>query len=384
MKLKRILISQPKPESDKSPWLDVPNKHKVKLDFIPFIHVEGIPGGEFRKQKIDISLFTCIILNSRNGVDHYFRMANELRYSVPEKTKYFCTTEAIALYLQKYIQYRKRKIFFAQQNIDELAEPIRKNKDEKFLFVCSDKATDKTSAYLDLNKINYTQAILYRTVCSDMRSVDVPAGYEMIIFFSPTGIQSLFENYPDFKQGDIRIGVFGTTTYAAATAKGLRVDLAAPLPNAPSMTMALDIYIKEYNAKNGEVNPMVNFPVHITTNGTTVKPADKVEEKTAITKKPKKKVIVKKATTVKKKIATKPLKKRVKNKKVIALKKKTTIKKAAPKKKVLVKRVKKSAPKAKTKHAKKPILKKKAVVKKTVKAKKAKPTPKKGKAKKKR
>jgi uroporphyrinogen-III synthase len=378
MKLKRILISQPKPESDKSPWLDLPSKHKVQLDFKPFIHVEGIPAGEFRKQKIDISHYTCIILNSRNAVDHYFRMANELRYAVPEKTKYFCTTEAIALYLQKYIQYRKRKIFFAQQNIDELAEPIRKNKDEKFLFVCSDKATDKTTTYLDANKINFTQAIFYKTVSSDMKAVDVP-GYEMIVFFSPNGIQSLFENYPDFQQGNIRIGVFGTTTYAAATSRGLRVDLAAPLPNAPSMTMALDLYIKEFNAKNGEVKPMVNFPVP-STNGNTVKPADKTE--TNVTAKiendqpkeeskkvePKKQVKVKQAAA-KKPAPKKPLKKPVKK----VAPKKSSPKKALPKKKAAAKKtVKKKLTKAKPS---KKTVKKKPVIKKKVAAKKSKSKP---------
>ncbi len=371
MKLKRILISQPRPESDKSPWLDIPVKHKVVLDFKPFIHVEGIPAGEFRKQRIDISHYNCIILNSRNAVDHYFRMANELRYSVPEKTKYFCLTEAIALYLQKYIQYRKRKIFFAQQNIDELAEPIRKNKDEKFLFVCSDKATDKTTTYLDANKINFTQAILYRTVCSDMRSVDVPAGYEMIVFFSPTGIQSLFENYPDFKQGNIRIGVFGTTTYAAATSRGLRVDLAAPLPNAPSMTMALDLYIKEFNAKNGEVKPMVNFPVQTAnTNGTAVKPAEKTETKPVVDKEPKltvsksaKKAEGKKPAPVKKVVVKKVAPKKATAKKT-APKKKAPTKKALPKKKTVAKKpIKKATPKSKTKPVKKAVKKKKPAAK---------------------
>jgi uroporphyrinogen-III synthase len=394
MKLKRILISQPKPESDKSPWLDLPNKHKVQLDFKPFIHVEGIPAGEFRKQKIDISHYTCIILNSRNAVDHYFRMASELRYSVPEKTKYFCITEAIALYLQKYIQYRKRKIFFAQQQIDELAEPIRKNKDEKFLFVCSDKATDKTTTYLDANKINYTQAIFYKTVSSDMRMVDVP-GYEMIIFFSPNGIQSLFENFPDFKQDNIRIGVFGTTTYAAATARGLRVDLAAPLPNAPSMTMALDLYIKEFNAKNGEVKPMVNFPVPAT-NGNTVKPAEKTMEKPVDKKAdPMPKVqnekikVVKKPAPEKKPVVKKPApKKPVAKKKPapkIAPKKKAAPKKTTPKKKGVAKKqvkkkvIKTSPAKKKAVAKKKPVVKKKAKV-----VKRSKPAPKKVAAKKKK
>jgi uroporphyrinogen-III synthase len=405
MKLKRILISQPKPESDKSPWLDLPNKHKVTLDFKPFIHVEGIPGGEFRKQKIDISHYNCIILNSRNAVDHYFRMANELRYSVPEKTKYFCTTEAIALYLQKYIQYRKRKIFFAQQSIEELAEPIRKNRDEKFLFVCSDKATDKTTTYLESNKINFTQGIFYKTVSSDMKSVDVP-GYEMIIFFSPNGIQSLFENYPDFKQGNIRIGVFGTTTYAAATLRGLRVDLAAPLPNAPSMTMALDLYIKEFNAKNGEVQPMVNFPVAANTqaNTATVKPVEKSEPvATAKPKQPKKKPVVKKpavaakAKPAKKKptpakpakketpkptAAKKPAAKKTATKKAVA-KKKPAVAKPAPTKKTTAKKpVKKAVTKAQP--AKKAATKKKVAVAKVKPVKKAKPVAKKVVAKKKR
>ncbi len=371
MKLKRILISQPKPESDKSPWLDIPTKHKVHLEFKPFIHVEGVSGGDFRKQKIDISHYTCIILNSRNAVDHYFRMAGELRYSVPEKTKYFCTTEAIALYLQKYIQYRKRKIFFAQQSIEELAEPIKKNKDEKFLFVCSDKATDKTTTYLDANKINYVMGVFYKTVSSDMKNANVPS-YEMIVFFSPNGVQSLFENYPDFVQGNIRIGVFGTTTYAAAVAKGLKVDLAAPLPNAPSMTMALDMYIKEFNAKNGEVKPMVNFPV-AANNGNGIKPAEKEEKPTtasvAISKKeePSKKVVVKKVVE-KKAAPKKPAKK--------AVAKKTVAKKPAPKKKTAAKKpVKKTA--AKAKPAKKVVAKKKAAPAKKVAAKKAKPAAKK-------
>jgi uroporphyrinogen-III synthase len=404
MKLKRILISQPKPDSDKSPWLDLPGKHKVTLDFKPFIHVEGISAAEFRKQKIDISHYTCIILNSRNAVDHYFRMASELRFTVPEKTKYFCTTEAIALYLQKYIQYRKRKIFFAQQSIDELVEPIRKNRDEKFLFVCSDKATDKTTALMESNKIDFTQAIFYKTVSSDMKSVDVP-GYEMIIFFSPNGIQSLFENFPDFKQGNIRIGLFGTTTYAAAKLRGLRVDLAAPLPNAPSMTMALDLYIKEFNAKNGEVQPMVNFPVPATSVTAAVKPAETKEitpakEKVATKKiavkkeKPAPKVaVVKKSTPAKKTpVKSKPIKKSAAKKGVTT---KTVVKKSAPKKaapkkaapkkaapkKVVSKKVtpktksvvKKSAPVKKTKAVKKATPKKVVAKKAVVKAKPAKP-----------
>lgn len=386
MKLKRILISQPKPESEKSPWFDIPLKHKVTLDFKPFIHVEGISAGDFRKQRIDIANYHCIILNSRNAVDHYFRMANELRYTVPEKNKYFCLTEAIALYLQKYIQYRKRKIFFAQQSVDELAEPIRKNKDEKFLFVCSDKATDKTTAYLEANHINYVQAIFYKTVSSDMRDMNVP-GYDMIVFFSPNGIQSLFDNYPDFKQGDIRIGLFGTTTYAAAVAKGLRVDLAAPLPNAPSMTMALDLYIKEYNARNGDVKPMVNLPVNTApVINIPVKPVEKTEPKVT-GKKEAAKTKLKPTATRKKEVEKKTVKPKpvAKAKAVKKAKPKTTAKKSAKPaakkpatkstkpakakpKKTVVKPVPKKKPAAR-KAKPKPAPKKKVVAKKPVKKK---------------
>lgn len=370
MKIKRILVSQPKPDSDKSPWYDVAAKHKLNLDFKPFIHTEGMPTQEFRKQRIDLAHYNCVIMNSRNAVDNYFRIANDVRYSVPEKTKYFCTTEAVALYLQKYIQYRKRKIFFAQTSIEELAEPIKKNKDEKFLFVCSDKATDKTTTYLEKNRINFVQGIFYRTVSSDMRSADVP-GYDMICFFSPNGIDSLFENYPDFKQGNIRISVFGNQTLAAARAKGLRVDLAAPLPNAPSMTMALDIYVKEHNSKNGEISPMVVEPAPLP------EPIKKAKtEKQPKVEKPKKEkevkvekiekakstkqTIIKKSTTkavVKKKPIKNPIKKS-------AVKKSTNKEGKKPTKKVAAKPIKKATLQTTKKPTKKQVVSKtKKVVK---------------------
>lgn len=376
MKLKRILISQPKPESDKSPWLDIPSKHKVTLDFKPFIHVEGISASDFRKQRIDIAHYHCVILNSRNAVDHYFRMANELRYTVPEKTKYFCLTEAIALYLQKYIQYRKRKIFFAQQSVDELAEPIRKNKDEKFLFVCSDKATDKTTAYLEANHINFVQATFYKTVSSDMKDMNVPE-YDMIVFFSPNGIQSLFDNYPNFKQGNIRIGLFGTTTYAAAIAKGLKVDLAAPLPNAPSMTMALDLYIKEFNAKNGEIKPMVNLPVNTApVINIQVKPVEKTPGKEVAKKEVAKKKVEKvKEKKPKKVVARKksPAKPKPAKKATKPKPKKSTTKKSSAKKGVKTKTVSKKSSTKKQKKTVKPVAKKKVVKKKAVSVKKKSP-----------
>lgn len=258
MKIKNVLISQPRPESEKSPYFDIARNYKVNLEFKQFIKVEGLSAIDFRKQRIDLSQYSCIILNSRNAVDHYFRIANELRYTVPEKNKYFCLTEAVALYLQKYIVYRKRKIFFAQQGIEELAEPIRKNKEEKFLFPCSDKHTDKITEFLDLNRINYTKGIFYKTVSNDMTSVKIK-DFDLILFFSPHGVQSLFDNFPDYKQGDQKIGVFGVITYQAATAKGLRVDLVAPMPHAPSMTMALEWFIRETN-KTGE-SPKPFIPV---------------------------------------------------------------------------------------------------------------------------
>lgn len=368
MKIKRILISQPKPESEKSPYYDIARNHKVEIDFKPFIHVEGMPAAEFRKQRIDLAHYTCIILNSKNAVDHYFRLANEMRYTVPEKNKYFCLTEAIALYLQKYIVYRKRKIFFAQQGIEELADPIRKNKDERFLFPCSDKATDKITEFLDANKINYVKGVFYRTVSSDMRSVNVP-GYDLICFFSPNGIQSLFDNYPDFRQGEIKISVFGSTTYQTAVSKGLRVDLGAPLPNAPSMTMALDLFLKEVNGKNGEAKAM------IAPNFLDAKKESKPETKSepsktpATPKTPKTKASVAPATKTKaaeskpaapKATASKPKAKAkpVKPSKPVAKKPAKSAKpaKAAPKKKAAAKKVTKPAAKPKAK-AKKPAAK---------------------------
>ncbi len=281
MKIKNVLVSQPRPESEKSPYFDIARNYKVNLEFKQFIKVEGLSAIEFRKQRIDLSQYSCIILNSRNAVDHYFRIANELRFTVPEKNKYFCLTEAVALYLQKYIVYRKRKIFFAQQSIEELAEPIRKNKEEKFLFPCSDKHTDKITEFLDLNKINYTKGIFYKTVSSDMTSVKIK-DFDLILFFSPHGVQSLFDNFPDYQQGEQKIGVFGVITYQAAIAKGLRVDLVAPMPHAPSMTMALEWFIRETN-KNGECPkpfiPVIPLETHKEPIITDAKPKSKSKPK---------------------------------------------------------------------------------------------------------
>jgi uroporphyrinogen-III synthase len=248
MKIKSILISQPKPESDRSPFFDIAKNYKVNLDFKPFLHVEGIEAAELRKQRIDLSEYRCVVLTSKNSVDHYFRLAADMRYTVSENTKYFCTTEAIALYLQKYIVYRKRKIFHGTTGLDDISESIRKNKDEKFLFPCSDKHRDKVTVLLENSKVNFTQAVFYRTVYSDMRELDIYS-YDMLVFFSPNGIESLMHNFPKFDQKELHIAVFGAGTRKIAEENGLTVHLEAPMPKAPSMNMALEWYLKEKNGK---------------------------------------------------------------------------------------------------------------------------------------
>ncbi len=294
MKVSKILISQPKPEGEKSPYFDIAAKYKVAIDFKPFIHIEGLSASDVRKQRIDLREFNCVIFNSRSAVDHYFRMAEELRLTDSEKenNKYFCITEAVALYLQKYITYRKRKIFFAKQSIDELAEVIKKNKDKKFLFPASDKHTNKITEYLESIKIKYTQGIFYRTVSSDMTKVDL-FSYNMICFFSPNGVQSLFDNFPNFEQKNLLIGVIGKTTLTTAQEKGLNVHVAAPMPNAPSMTMVLDWFIGSI-AKLDKVEPLPFEGI--------AKPAVETPKKTAkktTTTTAKKKEVVAKATPAK-------------------------------------------------------------------------------------
>lgn len=245
-RVKTILVSQPKPETDKSPYFDLAKKCNVKIDFRPFIHVEGISAREFRKEKINILDHSALILTSRNGVDNFFRLCEEMRITVPDTMKYFCISEAIAFYLQKYVQYRKRKIFYGKQKFIDLMDVIKKNKDEKFLLLCSDIHKDEIPEILDDAKINYTKAVIYRTVCSDLSDLS-DVKYDMLVFFSPSGIKSLFQNFPDFEQNNTRIATFGKTTAAAALEAGLILDLPAPLPNAPSMTMAIEQYLKEAN-----------------------------------------------------------------------------------------------------------------------------------------
>ena len=246
MKVKTILVSQPEPKVDNSPYFELQQKHKVKIDFRPFIHVEGVNAKEIRLQKIDLNNFTAIILTSKNSVDHFFRVADEMRYKIPEGLKYFCQSEAVAFYLQKYVVYRKRKIYVGQKDFIDLTTLLKKYKEEKFLLPASDQLNAEAKIILDNLKVNWTQAVFYKTVMSDLTDLS-DVYFDILAFFSPTGIKSLFKNFPDFKQNNTRIAVFGSSTQKEALENGLRVDIMAPTPEAPSMTMAIDKYIAKAN-----------------------------------------------------------------------------------------------------------------------------------------
>ncbi len=246
MKVKTILVSQPEPKVENSPYFELIQKHKVKIDFRPFIHIEGVTSKDVRGQKIDLNNYTAIILTSRNAVDHFFRVAEEMRYKVPEDLKYFCQSEAVAFYLQKYVVYRKRKIYVGQKDFVDLSPLIKKYKDEKFLLPASDQLNFDIPQTLNNLKVEWTQAIFYKTVMSDLSDL-ADVYYDILAFFSPTGIKSLFKNFPEFKQNNTRIAVFGSTTQKEALDRGLRVDIMAPSPEAPSMTMALEKYITKTN-----------------------------------------------------------------------------------------------------------------------------------------
>ena len=248
MKVKTILVSQPAPKTETSPYFDLAEKQKIKIDFRSFIHVEGIPVKEVRTQKIDLNNYTAIILTSRNAVDHFFRIAEEMRFTVPDDMKYFCQSEAVAFYLQKYVVYRKRKIYVGNRTFPELTKLIKKHKDEKFLLPSSDKLKPLIPNELDKLGVDWKRADLYRTVVSDLSDLE-NVFYDVLVFFSPSGIDSLFKNFPNFKQNNTRLAVFGNSTIKAVKDRGLRVDIAAPTPETPSMTMALEKYIKEVSSK---------------------------------------------------------------------------------------------------------------------------------------
>ena len=248
-KIKKILISQPKPSSEKSPYYDIAEKFHVEMHFYPFIKVERVSVKEFRQQRINILDYTAIVFTARTAVDNFFSICEEMKVVIPETMKYFCTSEVVALYLQKYIVYRKRKIFFSPTGkIDGLNNAFTKHAKEKFLFPVPEEHNDEVTHFLDEKKINYIKSVMYRTVSNDFEK-GVKLDYDMIVFFSPLGIQSLITNFPDFKQEDMAIGCFGTSTAKAVEEAGLRLDCEAPQPDFPSMTAALESFLRE-NHKN--------------------------------------------------------------------------------------------------------------------------------------
>ncbi|MEJ2594535.1 MAG: uroporphyrinogen-III synthase [bacterium] len=254
MKVKNILVSQPEPaDLEKSPYGELCKKFNVKIDFHKFIKVEGITAKDFRMAKGSFNGHTAVILTSRHAVDHFFRMAKELRFEIPDSMKYFCISESTAYYLQKYVQYRKRKIFYGKQNFADLIDVIKKHREESFLVPSSDIHKESMFSLLDKEKINYSKAVIYRTVASNLSHLDIEK-YDVMIFFSPAGIKSLQSNFPDYKQGDSLIAAFGNTTSKAVKEAGLKLNIPAPTQSAPSMAMAIEEYLTKLakeNRKNG-------------------------------------------------------------------------------------------------------------------------------------
>jgi len=248
LKIKKVLVSQPEPSSGKSPYFDLASKNNLKIDFRPFIHVEGISAKEFRKERINIIEHSAVIFTSRTAIDHFFRIAQEMRLSIPDSYKYFCISEATAFYLQKYIVYRKRKIFYGNGKFISLVDILKKHMDERYIIPLSDIHKAEIPVLLDESKVNYTKAVMYRTVSSDLSDLK-NVNYDVLVFFSPSGIKSLLQNFPDFQQNDTKIATFGPSTAKAVKDAGLRLDIEAPVPEAPSMTMALDRYINGQNKK---------------------------------------------------------------------------------------------------------------------------------------
>ena len=244
LNIKKVLVSQPKPETEKSPYFDIAEKYGVMIEFRPFIKVEAVTAKDFRTQRIAVLEHTAVIFTAKTAVDHFFRLCEELRVQIPETMKYFCITESIAVYLQKYTVYRKRKIFFGAGKIEDLMISIGKHNKETYLVPVSDVHKDDLMHLLDDKKIKYNKAIMYRTVSNDF-TPEEKFDYDMLLFFSPSGISSLTKNFPEFQQNDIRIGCFGSSTAKAVRDAGLRLDIEAPNPEAPSMTAALENYLKE-------------------------------------------------------------------------------------------------------------------------------------------
>ncbi|MFW6275622.1 MAG: uroporphyrinogen-III synthase [bacterium] len=248
MKIKNVLISQPKPESDKSPFYELAKKFNLNLTFRKLIKIESVDNKEFRKLRINILDYTAIIFTSRHAVDHFFALCEDLRITVPETMKYFCVTEAIALYLQKYVQYRKRKIFFGEKKFPELLELIKKQKSEKYFFPCSSNHTPEIPGLLRSNKINFVVAPIYNTVPDIIDDVDIDK-FDLLVLFSPFGMESIMSNYPDYKQGDTVFAAFGSATAKAIEKEGFTVQIKAPTPGVPSMTMAIEQFLTENQKK---------------------------------------------------------------------------------------------------------------------------------------
>ncbi len=246
MKIRKILVSQPEPQNPKSPYFELAKKYNLKIDFKPFVQVEGISSKDFRQQKINILDYTAVIFNSKTAIDHFFRVCNELRIVVPDTMKYFCITENVAFYLQKYIVYRKRKIFHGKAKFLDLIDVIIKHREDNYFVPLSEPHNTEIPDILDKNNIRYTVGILYRTICSSFSNVN-NFDYDILVFYSPSGIKSLKENFPNFIQGETKIAAFGPTTACAVIQEGLRLDINAPNPKAPSMTMAIDDFLKEFN-----------------------------------------------------------------------------------------------------------------------------------------
>lgn len=244
--IKKILITQPKPDSDKSPYFELSRKYHVELDFHPFIRLEGIPARDFRKQKIEIPNYSGVVFTSRNAIDHFFRICEEMKVSVSQDTKYFCITEAVALYLQKFILYRKRKVFYGADGTNKsMFDVINKHKgNEKFMYVCSENQQDNEIVnWLKANNCEFTMAFMYRSVSSDVKEILLKNDYDVICFFTPSGVKSLFDNLPKYKQNGTIIGAFGNNTSKAVEDAGLKLEIKAPQPQAPSMVAALEQFL---------------------------------------------------------------------------------------------------------------------------------------------
>jgi uroporphyrinogen-III synthase len=250
--IKKILITQPRPETDKSPYFELAKKYSIELEFHPFIRVEGMPSKDFRKQKVEIAQYSAVIFTSRNAIDHFFRICEEMKISVSQDTKYFCITEAVALYLQKFILYRKRKVFYGADGTNKsMFDVINKHKEnEKFLYPCSENQQDNEIVnWLKTNNCGFATPFMYRTISNDVKAVMGKHEYDIICFFTPSGVRSLLDNFPKFQQNGTRIGAFGNNTSKAVEDAGLTLDIKAPQPQAPSMVAALEAYLSAHSKK---------------------------------------------------------------------------------------------------------------------------------------